>query len=362
MPRTVEIVIKARDQASRALRDIGNNTNGLTSTLMRVGMLGVPAVAGLGVAVGKLAYDAAQTEPVRIAFENLSESIGETGESMLEQLRPATLGVMSDLDLMKATNKLMAMGLADSAEEAAKLTNMAVTLGSAMGVDAASAIENFTLMLANQSIPRLDTFGISSGTVRERINELLDSVEGLTREQAFLIAVQEQGEIAMEDVGDITDTAAVRMAAFKTKVTNAKDELGTALIPILETLLDEAIGPLVEILADDLIPIMAERLPGAIEGTLQAFRSLAELIQGILDKIEALDKWTSEHLAPPEMRGYMGRAAVSGYTQSYMGPSEGGRWGQRVQINVHGVPGAAEYIRGAIESEGVHVAGTTTGI
>ncbi len=353
----VFILLKAKDEASGIIKGIAKESGDLKSALLGAGLLGVTAIAGIGVGLGKLAYDAAQLEPVRITFDNLTESIGSSADEMLNALKPATMGVVSEADLMKAANKLMAMGLADSAEEAAQLAEMAVTLGVAMGEDAVPALESFTLMLANQSIPRLDTFGISSGKVRERIDELMKSTEGMTREEAFMIAVLDEGNKSMDKAGDITGTAAVKMGAFQTKVKDAKDDLGEALLPVLETLLDEAIGPLIEMLADDLIPIMAEHLPGAITATIEVFRTLADLIGDILEAIQALDKWTAEHLAPPEMRGYMGRVAGTEYTQSYMGPTEGGRWGQRVEINVHGLPGVADYIRDAIETEGGHTIG-----
>ena len=50
-------------------------------------------------------------------------------------------------------------------------------------------VSDFALMLANQSLPRLDNFGISSGKVRARIEELMSTVAGMTRETAFMQAV-----------------------------------------------------------------------------------------------------------------------------------------------------------------------------
>ena len=44
-----------------------------------------------------------------------------------------------------------------------------------MGNGATESMENFALMLANQSILRLDSFGISSGKVTARIEELMSA-------------------------------------------------------------------------------------------------------------------------------------------------------------------------------------------
>jgi hypothetical protein len=241
----VNIFVRAKDEASKVLRGIAGGVGGLGDVLLGVGTVGGVALAGLAIGAGKLAVDAARLEPVKITFDNLSKSIGSTADAMLKKLGPATMGMLSDADLMLAANKLMAMGLADTEDKAADLSKMAVTLGSAMGVDAASSLENFTLMLANQSIPRLDTFGISSGKVRQRIDELMDSVEGMTREQAFMQAVMEQGGEAMEKVGDISGTMAVKLEAIKAKFSNIKDTLGTALMPLLELFMNSVLDPLV---------------------------------------------------------------------------------------------------------------------
>lgn len=230
----ISILVKAKDQASKALKGVGKSVGGLTEKLGGMGIIGPAAIAGVGLAVGKLAWDAMELEPTRITFDNLTESIGSTADAMLEELRPATLGVVSDADLMASANKLISMGLAESAEEAAKLSKMAVTLGTAMGKKATPAMEEFALMLANQSIPRLDTFGISAGKVRTRINELMEADKSLTRETAFMTAVMEQGEISMERVGDVSDTTSIKMQRIRTAVDNLKVGIGEMLIPVLD--------------------------------------------------------------------------------------------------------------------------------
>lgn len=217
---------------------------GLGNTLGKVGKIGAAlggaAVVGIGAlatGIAKLAMDAAKLEPTRVTFDNLTKSIGSTADSMLDKLRPATMGVVSDADLMQAANKLMAMGLAETEDQAASLSKMAVTLGTAMGEDATASMENFALMLANQSIPRLDSFGISSGRVRERILELMEADESLTREQAFLTATMEAGEAAMEKVGDVSGTTGVAMQQVRASFKNVTDQVGAAFLPILAKLL-----------------------------------------------------------------------------------------------------------------------------
>jgi len=452
----VFILVKAKDEASKTLQGISGGLAGLGKGLLAVGAVGGVALVGLAVGVAKLATDAMQLEPVRKTFENLTADIGTTSKAMLDALRPATMGVLSDADLMRAANKLMAMGLAESTDEAARLARMATTLGIAMGEDATTSLENFTLMLANQSIPRLDTFGISSGQVRVRIEELMAATEGLTREQAFMQATMELGEEAMGRVGDVSDTGAVKLANLQATMTNLKDELGTALIPIFQVFLDTIIVPLVEklrewaplitpvieqfgylaqaimdpeqdwvaflnnevwealenafgaeaadkivefvqdtlielgelytqlqeevvpelqrfagIIIDDVIPALVEFATGdginlfldALGLIVGALGAITNAIDETITKIQELEVW-SRRFAPPEMRGWTGRAYP--YMEPGMARAYFGGWGEAmgrqpetpapgsgpIAVNVYGLPGLEDEIQDIIRNEG----------
>lgn len=279
----LEVIITAKDEASGKLGNLFDKLGGIATVGGVVG--GAMAVAG-GAAVklaGDLAMSAAPAEQVSNTFSNLANSIGEQAAPMLDKLREATRGMVADTDLMQASNKFMSMGLANSAEEAAKLAEMATQLGSAMGQDATTSMSEFAAMLANQSIPRLDNFGISSGKVRERIDELMAADASLTREQAFMTAVMEQGEVAMSRVGEQSDTTAGTMATMQAQLENLKTTLGTALLPVLASLasavtpLIEQMGPsltevatqLANIISNDvipkIIPLISEILPPLLD-------------------------------------------------------------------------------------------------
>ena len=233
----IAIIINAKDDATKTIGGIGNALGGLGKVAAGLALGAAAGIGAVGYGIARLAMDAAKIEPVRIGFENLSASIGTTAEAMLIDLRQATRGMIADADLMKAGSKLMAMGLADSSEEAAKLAGMASKLGMAMGEDAGASIENFTLMLANQSIPRLDSFGISSAAVRARIEELTAATEGMTREEAFMIAVMEQGDVAMAKIGETGGGAQESFLQLQASLSNLKTSIGTAFIPVLNAML-----------------------------------------------------------------------------------------------------------------------------
>ena len=157
-------------------------------------------------------------------FGALTANIGGAA-AVLQQLRTATGGVVSDMSLMQANNRFLQMGLADTADKAAELSRVAVILGGSMGKDASGAMEEFALLLANQSIPRLDTFGISAGRVRTRIAELQAETKGLSREQAFLQATMEEAQKSIENLGPAAGVAMDGLSRLETGFENFTDKV-----------------------------------------------------------------------------------------------------------------------------------------
>lgn len=160
------------------------------------GLLIGGGVAGLVMGVGKLADETARLgdnmQRQRAYFEVWSGSAAKATE-YLNAMRAATRGAVAEDEMLAAANKYLSMGLATNAQELQTLANMAIMLGGSTRT-ATESLDEFALLLSNQSIARLDTFGISSATVRTRIDELTAANKNLTREQAFMDAVMEQGE------------------------------------------------------------------------------------------------------------------------------------------------------------------------
>jgi len=201
-----------------------------------VGMIvaGVGKIAG---AIGGMVQDAAGVEVVRANFGRLASSIGATPTDALDGLRAATRGLVEDASLMQTANMYMAMGLATTNEEMQTQIETATQLGMAMGNSAEESAESWALMNANMSAARLDSFGISSGAVNARINELTTGVNALSREEAWNIAVNEQAAISLQRVGEQTGTASQRWAAA---TANLKDSVGRGFVGAFENALSGA--------------------------------------------------------------------------------------------------------------------------
>ena len=228
-----EVVYRGKTQARQLKTDLKDADTEVKKLNVDFDELasGMAIVAGgaaaLGAAYVKLYQvmgEGAQVQAAALTFDNLAMSIGSTSDVMLGDLRAATNGMISDMELMQAANQFTAMGLANTSTEAATLAQIGSTLGAAFRGDASAGMEEFALLLANQSIPRLDSFGISAGAVRTRIAELQTEFPNMTREAAFMEAVMEEAQITMGKLGDNTESAAAQMAIAEAMFKNLKDE------------------------------------------------------------------------------------------------------------------------------------------
>lgn len=208
---TITLIVSATDQASPKLKNVndkiketGDKSQSSWGKLKSMGgmmeaLAGQKIITGFTDIVGKLNDIGLEAQANRSIFAEMTKTIGGS-DAVLEQLRTATGGIVDDVTLMGGASSMLRMGLAGNSDELATLTEMAIRLKKPTET-ATEAIDNFSLMLSNQSVQRLDSFGISSAAVRTRINELLDSGQALNREEAFKMAVMEQGAAALDKLG-----------------------------------------------------------------------------------------------------------------------------------------------------------------
>ena len=170
-----------------------------------------------------------QVTQVKERFEALVGPMGDAEDTM-KRLQEATLGIASDFDIQKGANILMQMGLAKSPEELEQIIGLITRIKKPTD-DLGTAIQDFSLLLSNQSILRLDNFGLSSARVRERIHELLASGEALNRSDAFKMAVLEEGAKSVDRLGASAENARTPIALLETKIQNL---INTASVNVAE--------------------------------------------------------------------------------------------------------------------------------
>jgi hypothetical protein len=198
------IVLEAKNNASPAIRQTtkdlreldsaaGNVANGLSGIAKTAGVAGILALgtAAAGVTM-ELARTGAMVDQTRTAFMDLATSAGMSGQSILESLRAAARGSISDMALMETANRAMMLGVADNAEEFGQLMQIAEARGKALAVSTEQAFSDIVIGIGRQSALILDNLGIIVDTetayarYAESVGKTAAELSDAERKQAML--------------------------------------------------------------------------------------------------------------------------------------------------------------------------------
>ena len=213
----------AAKKSDGGLTGLNNTMNNLMGVFAGIQILNV---AGDMIALGNAA------NATKATFTALNGDVA-TATNTLNALRAATGGIVADTELMAGANRLLAMNIATTGQQAADLAGVAVNLGRAFGQDAASAIENFSLMIANQSLLRLDSLGISAAAVRERMKELAAEFPEMDKQARFTQATLEQATVTVDRLGSSIQAAQTPVAQLQTTFENLKTSVGQSMASIV---------------------------------------------------------------------------------------------------------------------------------
>jgi hypothetical protein len=142
----------------------------------------------------------------KAAFTQLSGGAAQATQK-LDAVRRASMGTVNDLDAMQLANKAAALGMANTAAELEKVVAVATKISMVMGGDVGGILDNLSAAAANLSFVRLDTMGISASATKKKMEELLKTEKGLSKEQAFLAAAVAVANEKFKGIGEGADVA-----------------------------------------------------------------------------------------------------------------------------------------------------------
>ncbi len=198
------------DKMSGALQVFGGNlmTKG-------AGML-----AGLASEMGDMVKQgvelAKQGEGIRIAFERLGRG------DILDGLRQATHGTVTDIELMKAAVKFNDFKL--PLDELGTMLAFAQQKAKDTGQSVDYMVDSIVTGLGRKSLMILDNLGLSATEVKDKMAETGD----MTKAVGAIIREQ------MAKAGDYVETAADRATKANVELTNAMTGLGNTLQPLTD--------------------------------------------------------------------------------------------------------------------------------
>lgn len=249
--KVIELIVKAKDQASKTLDDISKNTEKLNNSLKEVRQVSTVATTALVALGGVMVNDAAKTEPVQKAFDWLAESIGENSKDMFKAINDASKGTVGSYELMLSANRAMKLWVAKNTDEMVDLMKIARLYGQQMWQDLESSFNDIVTWLWRGSAQILDNLWIVVDA--EAVNEayaksLWKTVKELTDEekkQALVNATIAEWKKALEQFWEPAMTVGEKMTALKNSFSSIWTSLGTALLPLVERLV-EAITPVID--------------------------------------------------------------------------------------------------------------------
>lgn len=165
---------------------------------------------------------------ISAAFDNLSQRAGASAESGLQRLNDATSGLISNFDLMRASNEALIAGL--SPEQFQKVAAAADQLGDAVGVSTKQALDDITVAMATGLTKGLertyglvidnkkaqDDFAKSIGTTASALNEY-------GQRQAARIAIEKALEEQQTHTGKAAQTVGDEIQKLGNIADNVRD-------------------------------------------------------------------------------------------------------------------------------------------
>jgi len=257
-----------------------------------VGTVAVSAVKSLTSGLGDLVTSAAPLVDMEASFDRLAKTYEIDSGLMMEAMRNAAKGTIADSSLIESANKaLIGSGQElgkEFGESLPKLLEMARASAKATGQDVGFLFESLVLGIKRSSPLIIDNTGLQLkvGAATEKYAAALGiTVEEMTAEQkqiALLNATLEAGAGMVEAMGDEQLTTAERMAQLRATTQNLKDEIGKALLPVLQGFLN-LILPIAQKLSGVLVP--------AIEKAVGWITGMADTIGSLWDAFAVFQEW-----------------------------------------------------------------------
>lgn len=226
--RKVNVVIGAKDEASRVFGDIGGSAQNLM-----IAVTGINQALEVGAKIArtaKAAYDfaaiGADVEKTRFAFERMTAAVGANADATLDEIRRLTGGTISDFELMQKAAKATTLGI--PIDKVGEFAEIARAAAAAMGESTEFMFDSIVTGTARQSKLILDNLGIiinMEQVYRDETLKLGHELSETEKKQAFMNAVIESGQDIIRDIGDTSELASEKFARFESVLTNAKNRV-----------------------------------------------------------------------------------------------------------------------------------------
>lgn len=180
---------------------------------------------------------AAALEPIESWFKRLSMQAWIASDKMLSAMKKASLGTVSDFNLMTAANKAYSLGVISNTDQMTTLMEIARVKGQAMGRTMNEALDDIVTGLGRGSAMILDNLGIVVNQIEaqkayaESIGKTVEQLSDREKKQALINAVVAQGKTELEWLWESTLGFSDKQEKLLTTLENIATLFGKSLLP-----------------------------------------------------------------------------------------------------------------------------------
>jgi len=276
---TADLILRLRAQSADLQKGLDTANKQIASFQKQVQqqfkMIGAAVAAAFSIRVisdflGEAAKMASEVKGVENAFKRITNS-----EKVLNDLKTATRGTVTELELMKQAIKAenfkipmdtLAAGLEFATKRAAET-----------GESVDYLVNSFVTGLGRKSILILDNLGISASALNaeiEKTGDFMKAVENITRQE-------------LTKMGDVILTDAQKMAQLQANITDAKTELGNIVLKGIMPFIDAG-NNLFENLNKQSSSLLKEKESlNILVGAITSATTSEEARSGLIDELNA---------------------------------------------------------------------------
>ena len=246
----INIVIQAIDKFSKPMKKVENGLKkqqkgfGKLTDFLKAHKIAVMAAAGAIVAFGVSAVKSALKSEQ--AFQSFNLVVGETADLLLEDMRRASRGMISDFELVDNANKALALGIKQS--DIPGLLEVATARAKIFGRTATEAFNDLTIGIGRQSRMILDNLGIILDLDKvyedyaKIIGKTADEVRDLYAKEAIANAIIEESAGLVKAQNFLLETHAEQISRLTSEWKNFTDEVGKFLLQTYDMISGQALA------------------------------------------------------------------------------------------------------------------------
>jgi len=203
------------------------------------------------------------------SFSAYAKSLGKDSDKIIESLRKASAGTISNKNLILTASKAMALGVTTDSEQMGKLLEVARSRARVFGIETTQAFDDIVTGIGRASPQILDNLGIR---IPDGFDKMTQGMSAAQKVSKLLELTLEAGGKEIEAIGGITLTGADKFRQLEVAVEDLNAKFKAELA--------ENLMPLVDFAKNTGIPAMKTGLD-FINDSIKAIKSLDEQFDAV---------------------------------------------------------------------------------